>query len=274
MQLYLDSYGAFLAARNGMFAVRIKSGGEQQFAVRDVQAILLTKSTGLSTDAALLAASNAIPVLIIDANTHYPLAQVSSGRLGSIAAIRKNQALFARAPAGFDWVALQLAEKIGAQRALLTLLAEDAAAPAGFGADVRLADRVLLSLETEFRKPVNVAGFDIETTSGLFRGREGTASRLYFNQLAKVLTGTFAAVVPEPEESSIHPPPAGQSPEPDSLRAPRAEFRTWQKRPAYTQRIPTQSIAHQAAQALVTLAHVRRSTRQIITVRINFLCPD
>jgi hypothetical protein len=82
MQLYLDSYGAFLAARNGMFAVRTKSGGEQAFAVRDVQAILCTKSTALSTDAALLAASNDIPILIIDANTHYPLAQVSSGRPG------------------------------------------------------------------------------------------------------------------------------------------------------------------------------------------------
>lgn len=187
MQLYLDSYGAFLAVRNGMFAVRTRAGGERAFAVRAVQAILLTKSTGLSTDAALLAASNDIPVLLIDANTHYPLAQLTSGQPGSIAAIRKNQAFFARSAGGFNWVAEQLAGKIAGQRALLFRLSEHAAAPPGFAADIRLADRVLSGLEKEFRNPLPAAGFDADAAAGRFRGREGTASRLYFSQLAKLL---------------------------------------------------------------------------------------
>jgi CRISPR-associated protein Cas1 len=121
--------------------------------------------------------------------------QVSSGRPGSIAAIRKNQAVFARAAAGFTWVGEQLAEKISGQRALLAQFAEDPRAPAGFDADVRLADRVLSSLEKEFRKPVAAAGFNPEASAGLFRGREGTASRLYFNQLAKILAGRFGNVI-------------------------------------------------------------------------------
>lgn len=198
MQLYLDSYGAFLAVRNGMFAVRTRAGGERTFAVRSVQAVLLTKSTGMSTDAALLAAANDIPVLLIDANTHYPLAQVTSGRPGSIAAIRKNQAVFARSAQGFSWVAEQLAEKIAGQRALLRQLEENPAAPPGFGADIRLTDRVLAALEKEFRKPFTAAGFDPDAAAGQFRGREGTVSRLYFAQLAKLLANS-----PLPSLSSL-----------------------------------------------------------------------
>jgi CRISPR/Cas system-associated endonuclease Cas1 len=77
----------------------------------------------------------------------------------------------------------------------LAQFAEDPRAPAGFDADVRLADRVLSSLEKEFRKPVAAAGFNPEASAGLFRGREGTASRLYFNQLAKILAGRFGNVI-------------------------------------------------------------------------------
>ena len=80
MQLYLDSFGAYLSVRNGMFAVRTKSGGEQLFALRQVGAILLTAGTAMSTDAALLAAAENIPLLLINADTHAPLAQLSSQR--------------------------------------------------------------------------------------------------------------------------------------------------------------------------------------------------
>lgn len=235
MQLYLDSYGAFLAVRNGMFAVRTRAGGERAFAVRAVQAILLTKSTGLSTDAALLAASNDIPVLVIDANTHYPLAQLTSGPPGSIAAIRKNQAFFARSAGGFNWVAEQLAGKIAGQRALLFRLTEHPAAPPGFGADVRLADRVLSALEKEFSKPLSAAGFEADAVAGRFRGQEGTASRLYFNQLAKLLAGKGPAV----SEEALFPGDDMTGSDPDlqkgqaEIRNPQSEFRNRQKRPAY-----------------------------------------
>ena len=235
MQLYLDSYGAFLAVRNGMFAVRTRAGGERAFAVRAVQAILLTKSTGMSTDAALLAASNDIPVLLIDANTHYPLAQVTSGQPGSIAAIRKNQAFFARSAEGFNWVAGQLAEKIAGQRALLFRMTEHAAAPPGYGADVRLADRVLSALEKEFRKPLSAAGFDADAAAGRFRGQEGTASRLYFSQLAKLLAGKWPAT----SEDALFPGDdmtgsgADVQKGQEEIRNPQSEFRNRQKRPAY-----------------------------------------
>lgn len=206
MQLYLDSFGAFLAVRNGMFSVRMRSGDVRDFAARTVDAILLTKGTGMSTDAALLAVEHDIPVLLIDAQTHFPLGQLSGGRPGSIGTVRKNQPLFARAPEGMAWAAGRLVEKVRRQREHLRGWAEHPAAPAGFADELPVADRVLAAMERELGKPL--AGADPER----LRGQEGTASRVYFQQLAKLLRGAFGGFgepeFPDPEFSGRQKRPA------------------------------------------------------------------
>ena len=190
MQIYLDSFGAYLSVRNGQFWVRLSSGDTHLFAVRQVSAILLTKGTGMSTDAALLAVENDIPVLFIDAQTHYPLAQVSSGRPGNIATVRKNQPAFSRSAEGFGWVADLIAQKIENQRTLLHSLAETPDAPTGFADDVRLSDKVLASLEQRFRQWAPPPVWDAaaqESAASTFRGQEGTVSRIYFQKIALYL---------------------------------------------------------------------------------------
>ena len=119
MQLYLDSFGAFLFVKNGQFAIRTRAGGENRFPANEVTAILMTRGTSASTDALLFAVEQAIPVLFIDENTHFPKGQVWAGAFGSIATIRKNQAVWSRGAAGFEWAASVLARKIGHQRELL-----------------------------------------------------------------------------------------------------------------------------------------------------------
>ena len=125
MQLYLDSFAAYLSVKNGQFRVRLQSGEVHLFAPRTVNAILLTKGTGLSTDATLLAIEHDIPVLLLDAQTHFPLGQISSGRPGNINTVRKNQPDFCRSVEGMRWVGETLAQKIENQRALLHWLAEN-----------------------------------------------------------------------------------------------------------------------------------------------------
>lgn len=183
MQLYLDSYGAYLSVRNGMLAVRTRSGDTRSFALRQVGAVLLTRGTALSADAALLAVEHDIPVLLIDANTHYPLAQVGSGRPGNIATVRKNQPVFSRSAAGFGWVADCIARKIEAQRGLLRWLAEQGVALPGFAADIAVTDRILAALERGFRER-KAAKADDAGQAPAFRGQEGTASRIYFQKIA------------------------------------------------------------------------------------------
>lgn len=210
MQLYLDSFGAFLAVRNGMFSVRLRDGGTHAFAARTVDAILLTKGTGMSTDAALLAVEQDIPVLLIDAQTHFPLAQLTSGRPGSIASIRKNQAVFARAPEGLAWAAAQLVEKVRRQRAVLQQWAEAPGAPPGFAADVAVADRLMAGMQRELGKP---PAADPSDHPDRLRGQEGTASRVYFQQLSRLLSGAFAGFaaaddLPDPAFSGRQKRPA------------------------------------------------------------------
>ncbi len=195
MQLYLDSFGAYLSVRNGQFAVRTKNNDERLFPVRDVAAILLTRGTALSTDAALLAAEQDIPILLIDAQTHHPLAQLSHGRPGSIAAVRREQALWSRRPEGFAWVAAVTAEKIARQQRLLAALGERGST-SGSSAEQWLEGidgtrRIMAAMEREFRQWTAPTHWDEEAvarTAERFRGQEGTASRLYFQQMGKYLS--------------------------------------------------------------------------------------
>lgn len=190
MQLYLDSFGAFLSVKNGQFNIRLNASGETHlFAVRSVAAILLTKGTAMSTDAALLAVENDIPVLLIDANTHYPLGQVSSGKPGSIATIRRRQLEFSRAGEGTAWIGRVLATKIKAQMAHLEFCAVQHTA---LEADLDITLRMLANLAnrlSDWTVPTDWNETIRQKTAESFRGQEGTASRLYFDTLGTLLEG-------------------------------------------------------------------------------------
>lgn len=211
MQLYLDSFAAFLSVKNGQFRVRLQSGETHLFAVRTVNAILLTKGTGMSTDAALLAVEHDIPILLIDAQTHFPLGQLSSGQPGNIATVRKNQPAFCRSAEGCRWVAETLAQKIENQRALLSRLAENPNIVHDFPDDIRFTDKAMASLQQRVLDGLALHQ-PIATLFETFRGQEGTASRLYFQQLVKYL--------------------AYASPNP-LFRHPDTAFEGRQKQPAY-----------------------------------------
>ena len=186
MQLYLDSFASFLSVKNGQFRIRLQSGEVHLFAVREVNVILLTKGTALSTDATLLAIENNIPILLLDAQTHFPLGQISSGRPGNIATVRKNQPDFCRSLEGFHWVAETLVIKIENQRALLHRLAENPNVPPDFPGDIRFADKVMASLQQRLSDSLT-SSQTITTLAETFRGQEGSASRTYFQQLIKYL---------------------------------------------------------------------------------------
>ncbi|MCS7035355.1 MAG: CRISPR-associated endonuclease Cas1, partial [Saprospiraceae bacterium] len=163
---------------------------------------LLTRGTGMTTDAALLAVENDIPVLLIDAQTHRPLAQLSSGRPATIAAVRKNQVLFARSAAGLSWAAEQIAEKVARQRQLLKHWVEYPAAPEDFSTDVAIADRVLAAMQRELSRPISNDD-DLDAAIARLRGQEGTASRVYFQQIARLLDGAFAGFSADSAEDFV-----------------------------------------------------------------------
>jgi len=181
MQLFLDSYGAFLSLRNGMFWVKPKNGEGHLFPLREVNAIFLTKGVSMTSDALLTAIRNAIPVLFIDEIGH-PVGQVWSGQFGSIATIRKNQALFANDVQGMEYIRELLQQKVEQQMDELRRLPPDG--PAGM-----VAEKAVPAMDAIRRKLEDWTyhGESREELSGTFRGLEGTASRYYFEVLSAAL---------------------------------------------------------------------------------------
>ncbi len=192
MQLYLDSYGAFLAVRNGMFHIRMREGAAaRQFAARTVGAILLTKGTAASTDALLLATVHEIPVILIDANTHRPLAQLAGAVPGNVAALRRAQAEAGLNMRGLQWAARCIARKVEGHQRLMAYMAEQPASPlaADQAADQRMMTAALQRLNA-LAQPTTADQVDTEDrekAAETLCGSEGTASRIYFSTLATYL---------------------------------------------------------------------------------------
>jgi len=185
MQLFIDSYGAFLGVRNQMFWVKPRQGEARTFAVREVNAIFLTKGVRLTTDAMMLALRHEIPVLLLDAIGH-PVGQVWSGQFGSIATIRKHQALFATDLQGMQWVRAVLLDKIDRQVENLGRMLESIEARS---AEREAYDRSLGGMLAVQRslQAWRYDGEAHEAIAGNFRGWEGTASRYYLAALSAFL---------------------------------------------------------------------------------------
>ena len=181
MQLFLDSFGAFLGQRNGMFWVKPKHGEGRIFPLREINAIFLTKGVSMTSDALLLAIRNAIPVLFIDEIGH-PVGQVWSGQFGSIATIRKNQALFANDLQGLEYIRELLCQKVEQQMDELRRLSPDGPASQTLEKAIPAMDAIRKKLADW-----SYQGEARDEIAGLFRGLEGTASRYYFEAISAAL---------------------------------------------------------------------------------------
>ena len=182
MQIYLDSYGAFLGVRDGMFYVKPRRGPAQVLPLREVSAIFLSRGCSLSTDAMELAVRNGIPMLLTD-GIGRPLGQVWSGQYGSISTIRKHQALFSLSLAGLRFVAGLLRQRALSQLALLEELRRQHEPPEP--GDWARAEAIIASMAERHSLTGEMA--EREALKQSLRGWEGTATRHYFQCLSAIL---------------------------------------------------------------------------------------
>ncbi|QQS31219.1 MAG: CRISPR-associated endonuclease Cas1 [Sphingobacteriales bacterium] len=195
MQLFIDSYGSYLGVKDGMFLVRTKnSEAPVQFAVRSIRAIYLTKGVVVSTGALWLALKCQIPVLLLN-SIGQAEGQVWSGQFGSIATIRKNQALFCTHPDALIWLQHLMMQKIKHQLELLYKFEKSEDCPREFKDQFTLSQKILINMENRF-KQWKYFSFpeenNWEKTLATFRGWEGNASKYYFKSLATLLPAEFA----------------------------------------------------------------------------------
>lgn len=195
MQLYIDSYGAYLGIKDGMFLVRTRQNSQPTtFALRNVQAIYLSKGVVVSTGALWLALKNNIPVLLIN-HIGQAEGQVWSGQYGSIATIRKNQALFCTHDHALTWLQHLMMQKIKHQMQLLHKLAKLPDCSEAFTKQLPKSLAVMQNMEARFKnwRYMQIPGQDKWTaTAASFRGWEGNASKFYFKALATLLPTPFA----------------------------------------------------------------------------------
>ncbi len=184
MQLYVDSYGASLRVKNKMFWIKPRRSEGQVFAVREVNAIFLTKGVFMSSNALLMAIDNNIPVLLINGIGHL-VGQVWSGQYGSIASIRKQQALLTTHYKGLDWIRQLLIQKLESQRGLLLRWVEKSEIQDRERLDGGI--RVIYNMTQKYKSCVIQQNADLEVLKTQFRGWEGTASRHYFLCLSALL---------------------------------------------------------------------------------------
>ena len=187
MQLFLDSYGAFLNVRNGKFQITPKNNPPQSFATDDVEVIFLTEGVTATSDAMMLALEKSIPIVLLN-YLGQPVGQVWSGRFGSIATIRRRQMLFAENTEGWLWMAFTLARKIENHQIALRQLADRY--PALFNEMTRKKlGRTLATLDglAKSFKRYPFSDTDFKRIAAEFRALEATASRHYFRFLGAII---------------------------------------------------------------------------------------
>lgn len=189
MQLYLDSYGAFLNVRNGAFQVKPQHNPPQRFAPEDVQVIFLTEGVSATSDALILAIEKGIPIVLLN-YLGQPIGQVNSGRFGSIPTIRRHQILFAECTEGWSWMAQVLSQKVAQQADTLRQITAqypqllDANASKRLGRTLATLDGLVKKLE---RYPVSTEVPHFSKIGNDYRAYEATASRHYFRFLASIV---------------------------------------------------------------------------------------
>ena len=176
MQLYIDSYGAFLGVKDGMFWVKPSDIKGELIAVREIRSILLSPSVRVSTDALLLALKNSISVLLLD-KIGRSQGLVWSGQYGSISTIRKHQALFAQHIQGMIWIRDLLVQKINNQQSLLKQLYEEKHL---VQREYQNAEKIMMGMCQKFQNWSAQSNSNLKEVAASFRGWEGTASRVYF----------------------------------------------------------------------------------------------
>jgi CRISP-associated protein Cas1 len=187
VQLYLDSYGAFLNVKNGKFQITPKHNEPQSFATDNVDVIFLTEGVSATSDALMLALEKDIPVVFLN-YLGQPVGQVWSGKFGSIATIRRNQMRFAENTEGWLWMAQILALKIDNQAFVLRQLVSrypqfvDDKSRKKLGSTLSTLDGLAKKL-----KRYVITDTDFKRIAMDYRAFEATASRHYFRFLASVM---------------------------------------------------------------------------------------
>jgi CRISPR-associated protein Cas1 len=174
MELHLSSYGNKINIQNGMFCIA-SDGETQKIPVKDVSAIHINRSAGITADALFTAVENGIDV-ILTARGGKTMGRIWSAQYGSISTIRKHQLSFSQTDDSVGWILSNLYLKAQNQITLLLWFDGPQALPT-----LRRSQKKMGQLAERYKALPH-----LRTKENLaqLRGIEGNISKLYFAEIS------------------------------------------------------------------------------------------
>ena len=187
MQLVINTYGTYVHIKDEMFEVRQRKDDQivkHHFSGKKVRSILLSKGCAISSDAVILAMKNNIDIIVME-NDGTPVGRFWHSRPGSTSKIRKQQLETSLNQNGLTWVKTWLTRKLDNQETFLKNLKKNRAGKAG---EIEKIIEQIHELKEKIDRTEGKTVSDVEST---LRGLEGTAGRIYFGILSRLLSEPY-----------------------------------------------------------------------------------
>ncbi len=187
MQLFIDTYGTFLHVKDGMFEVKLfknKQEIKKKIAPAKITSILLSKGTSLSYEAVYLALMHNIDILFLEFEGT-PIGRIWHSKLGSTTKIRKHQLIASVNEVGVKFTKEWIIKKIDNQIEFLKKLKKHRSSQSKY------FDEIIEKLTISRNGIKTLTSKTIGEIADNIRGFEGTAGRLYFEILSKILSEEY-----------------------------------------------------------------------------------
>ncbi|MEE9430981.1 MAG: CRISPR-associated endonuclease Cas1 [Melioribacteraceae bacterium] len=184
MQLFIDSYGAFLHVKDNMFEVKLYQNNQtvkKKIAPSKISTILLSKGTSLSYEAVNMCLTYNIDLLFLEFDGT-PIGRVWHSKLGSTTKIRKHQLVASVNEIGVKYVKEWIERKIANQIEFLKKLKKHRPNKAEY------FNETIKKLKQSKKGVSQLKGKNIKEVAESLRGYEGSAGRFYFEVLSNSLT--------------------------------------------------------------------------------------
>lgn len=187
MQLHLQSYGARLRTKDGLFHLLVYNKKDmlvkKLFAVAEVESIWLNAGSSVSVDAILLALQHNVDIHFLDKQS-YPIGRINTYKPNSTTKIQKAQLWASQNEIGIQLAVQWGIHKMTNQRDLLDALGIKYNNTAAIGDLLDQIEQMIHRLEQLNLMEQN----EIAST---IRGLEGTGSRAYFRGISTLLPPIF-----------------------------------------------------------------------------------
>lgn len=187
MKLVINTPGTYVHKSGECFLMERREE-KKEISAKKIEQILITTHAAISTDAIELALDNNIDIVFLR-NTGQPFGRIWHSKLGSISTIRRKQLFLQDQPYGLQLIKEWIGQKIDNQISHLENLAVNRRDETR-----RALIKDSISKIKELRN--KLASIDgqktIEEVRETIQGYEGTASRIYFSLLGKLIPERYS----------------------------------------------------------------------------------